>query len=199
MTAPDFIWLDEAFVAWTETPRGITAKYARIDPVVIAELPEVQALIAAAVEMALATIATLPTPRNEDIIEGHEQAYRAIEVLTPANAKAALDRMLQDAVVEQTIEVEKLLCGKLGIEWSATGISVVSLIDRMLQEARNEALWGASDEDLLRELVRRNPPSKAPRSRTMHDQDCLIGIGKDHHCYITFGNEDLAALQEPSK
>jgi hypothetical protein len=56
------------------------------------------------------------------------------------------------------------------------------------------SLEGFTDEALLLALIRRNPPSKAPRSRTPHDQDSVIGIGKDHHCYITFQDEDLAAL-----
>jgi hypothetical protein len=62
-----------------------------------------------------------------------------------------------------------------------------------------DALGFASDEELLRELVRRNPPTKAPTYRTMHDQDCVIGIGRDHHCWITFQDEDLAALIPDAK
>ena len=51
-----------------------------------------------------------------------------------------------------------------------------------------------SDEDLLRELIRRNAIRSAPRSRTMHDVEVIIGIGKDNHCYITFGKDDFDAL-----
>ena len=35
-----------------------------------------------------------------------------------------------------------------------------------------------TDEDLLRELVRRNGIQDAPRSRTMHLHEVLLGIGK---------------------
>jgi hypothetical protein len=62
------------------------------------------------------------------------------------------------------------------------------------QTPEKALLESFTDEALLLELIRRNPPSQAPRSRTPHDQDSVIGIGKDHHCWITFQNEDLAAL-----
>ncbi len=47
-----------------------------------------------------------------------------------------------------------------------------------------------TDEDLLRELVRRNGIQDAPRSRTMHQHEVLLGIGKGNHCYITFNHRD---------
>ena len=47
-----------------------------------------------------------------------------------------------------------------------------------------------TDEDLLRELVRRNGIVGAPKGRTMHLHEVLLGIGKDHHCYITFTDRD---------
>ena len=51
-----------------------------------------------------------------------------------------------------------------------------------------------TNEDLLRELIRRNGIVEAPRSRTMHECEVLLGINKDHHCYITFHKEDVEAL-----
>jgi len=57
-----------------------------------------------------------------------------------------------------------------------------------------------TDEDLLRELVRRNGIDEAPAYRTMHRHEVLIGIGKDHHCYITFTDrDDVEALKEESQ
>lgn len=38
-------------------------------------------------EDALAAIAALPTPRSEDIMVGHEQAYRAIEALARSGGR----------------------------------------------------------------------------------------------------------------
>jgi hypothetical protein len=56
-----------------------------------------------------------------------------------------------------------------------------------------------TDEDLLRELVRRNGIVGAPKSRTMHLHEVLLGIGKDHHCYITFTDrDDVEALMGES-
>jgi len=65
-----------------------------------------------------------------------------------------------------------------------------------LMDALNmsETIKKYSDEDLLRELVRRNGITEAPTSRTPHEYEVLLGIGKDHHCYITFYKEDLVAL-----
>jgi hypothetical protein len=52
-----------------------------------------------------------------------------------------------------------------------------------------------TDEDLLRELVRRNGIGDAPTSRTMHTHEVLLGIGKSNHCYITFTDlTDVTAL-----
>jgi len=65
-----------------------------------------------------------------------------------------------------------------------------------LMEALNmsEIIKKYSDEDLLRELVRRNGIVDAPTSRTPHAYEVLLGIGKDHHCYITFHKDDVVAL-----
>lgn len=52
-----------------------------------------------------------------------------------------------------------------------------------------------TDEDLLRELVRRNGIVGAPTSRTMHLHEVLLGIGSGNHCYITFTDwDDVDAL-----
>jgi hypothetical protein len=58
----------------------------------------------------------------------------------------------------------------------------------------NHILHHFTNEDLLRELIRRNGIVYAPRSRTMHECEVLLGIGKDHHCYITFHKDDIEAL-----
>jgi hypothetical protein len=58
----------------------------------------------------------------------------------------------------------------------------------------NHILQQFTNEDLLRELIRRNGIVEAPTSRTMHEYEVLLGIGKDHHCYITFHKDDIEAL-----
>jgi len=58
----------------------------------------------------------------------------------------------------------------------------------------NHILHHFTNEDLLRELIQRNGIVEAPRSRTMHEYEVLLGIGKGHHCYITFYKEDVEAL-----
>ena len=56
-----------------------------------------------------------------------------------------------------------------------------------------------TDEDLLRELVRRNGIDEAPAYRTMHRHEVLLGIGKGNHCYITFTDrDDVEALMGES-
>lgn len=56
-----------------------------------------------------------------------------------------------------------------------------------------------TDEELLRELVRRNGLRYAPRSRTMHQHEVLLGIGKSNHCYLTFTDlTDVTALMGES-
>jgi hypothetical protein len=57
-----------------------------------------------------------------------------------------------------------------------------------------QAMAKLTDEDLLRELIRRNGIVEAPTSRTPHEYEVLLGIGKHHHCYITFHKGDLVAL-----
>lgn len=45
------------------------------------EGPEVQALLRAERERCLFAIASIPTPQSEDIMHGHEDAYRAVKGL----------------------------------------------------------------------------------------------------------------------
>lgn len=58
----------------------------------IAELEaERDVLVAGAYEAAKKAVADLPYGQSEGVAEGHEQAYRALEALTTADAKAALE------------------------------------------------------------------------------------------------------------
>ena len=58
------------------------------------------------------------------------------------------------------------------------------------------ALHNFTDEELIWELVLRNGVAVAPTSRTIHAREVLLGIGKDNHCYITFGEaDDLVTLE----
>jgi hypothetical protein len=57
-----------------------------------------------------------------------------------------------------------------------------------------QVMANLTDEDMLRELIRRNGIVDAPTSRTPHEYEVLLGIGKHHHCYITFHKADVAAL-----
>ena len=53
-----------------------------------------------------------------------------------------------------------------------------------------------TDEDLLLELVRRNGAWPAPRSRVpMPPIEVVVGIGKDHHCFIAIHPAALAELK----
>jgi hypothetical protein len=53
-----------------------------------------------------------------------------------------------------------------------------------------------TDEDLLRELVKRNGALPAPQSRIpMPPLEVVIGIGRSHHCFIAIHHEDLAELK----
>jgi hypothetical protein len=59
------------------------------------------------------------------------QLRRRIEAALAALPAPTLQADTQAAVGAFVIEVEKLLCAKLGREWSASGISIVSLIDAL--------------------------------------------------------------------
>ncbi len=50
-----------------------------------------------------------------------------------------------------------------------------------------------TDEQLLAELVRRNPPQPSPRN-FQRQFTVMVGIGKDHSVDIQFDPEDLGAL-----
>ena len=63
MTGPDHIWIDRYGGKWSHADGGTQdVEYIRRDPAVLAALPEVQALIAAAYEVAAS--ADRPTRRN---------------------------------------------------------------------------------------------------------------------------------------
>lgn len=76
---------------WTHTSDG-TGPYVLRDPdgswvcnCVYKEAVRIaHALSGPTIEDAKVAIAALPTPKNEDVMEGHEQAYRALEDLSPA-------------------------------------------------------------------------------------------------------------------
>jgi hypothetical protein len=74
-------------------------------------------------------------------------------------------------------------------------VSGKKIIDGLMEALNmSETIKRYSDEDLLRELVRRNGITEAPTHRTMHTHEVLLGIGKHHHCYITLDLQDLVAL-----
>jgi hypothetical protein len=77
---------------WPELDR--TTEFIRRDPAALAADETVRAMIGAVVEDAKAIIADFPTPHREDVMHGHEDAYRALEVFHP-DAAAALERALQ--------------------------------------------------------------------------------------------------------
>lgn len=115
MTAPDFIWaynerqLGYSFTAKGPQPHFAGVEFVRRDPAVLAELPEVKALVAAAV-MDAAWVAErygpdrpmVETPPRERIRgrwEGEQAASANIASLirsSAPDAKTALDRMLQE-------------------------------------------------------------------------------------------------------
>ncbi len=61
----------------------------------------------------------------------------------------------------KVIDVEKLLCDKLGIQWSATGISIASMIDRL-----------AAENQRLRDRERVLVGALINRDGGSHDEDC---------------------------
>lgn len=105
MTGPDRIWIDRHGGNWSPMDGGTQdIEYIRRDPAVIAALPEVRALIAAAYEVA----ARLCDAKHADYMiskgrdpEKYESAYsflaRSIRNLTPADATAALARIEREA------------------------------------------------------------------------------------------------------
>ena len=113
MTGPDRIWAtedkgnfgeDKFFT--TRPMKGLT-EYIRRDPAVLAALPEVQALIAAAYDVAAKFLTDTVAEwscghdaRHCDCWRDKEQwslAAEAVEGLTPADATAALARIVREA------------------------------------------------------------------------------------------------------
>jgi hypothetical protein len=105
--APDFI-TDPYDYSGQDLTQHV-GQYVRRDPAVLAELPEVKALIAAAVEGAAAEADSEGWPgtmseqhyaalteRDEASMDCGTRIAAAIRASTPADAKAALDRMLQE-------------------------------------------------------------------------------------------------------
>ena len=94
MTGPDRIWIDRHGGNWSPVDGGTQdVEYTRRDPAVLAALPEVQALIAAAIDVAAQVVDTCNA-------EGPYQAIGAagrIRALTPADATAALARIVREA------------------------------------------------------------------------------------------------------
>jgi hypothetical protein len=74
--------------------------------------------------------------------------------------------------------------------------NTVEYIRADLHQAATMTLASFSDEQLLAELIRRNPPRPSAKSRTARDVECLVGIGKDHSVWIEFFHDDLDALRD---
>lgn len=77
----------------------------------------------------------------------------------------------------------------------------MSNADQSKSEEQVTDLSSFTDEQLLAELLRRNPPQPGPRSMHFAELPAItsIGIGKDHHASIVIGPEDMAALRaDPS-
>lgn len=68
-------------------------------------------------------------PHEYDLFRAIADAGFAAGAAAPAEGAAREEA--QEAVGKFAIEVEKMLCAKLGVSWTAAGISIVSLIDRL--------------------------------------------------------------------
>jgi|GEM_PF-6967947 len=96
--------------------------------------------------------------------------------------------VINSAQVDESIErLEKL--ERIALRLKGMGISV---------EAHEQgSLAGLSDEDLLREIIRRNPvnqgPSKSEYNGTI--RETTIGIGSDHMATIRLHEDDVAELK----
>ena len=109
MTGPERIWINEKWEAYLRpTSDGDTSGYIRRDPAVLAALPEVQALIAAAIEVAAKALDHVANnwdcghmaSRLCDCAPLAEQwgiAAEEVRFLTPADATAALARIVREA------------------------------------------------------------------------------------------------------
>ncbi len=88
MTGPDRIWIDRHGGNWSPVDGGTQdVEYIRRDPAVLAALPEVQALIAAAIETAATCTEWTAWGQRHNLTEASRRAIRA---LTHADATAAL-------------------------------------------------------------------------------------------------------------
>lgn len=72
-----------------------------------------------------------------------------------------------EAVLVFGIEIEKLLCAKLGIDWTPTGISIESLIERLAARPAplrsvTDARPNQSDRDQVADLILTDPESGEP-------------------------------------
>ena len=90
MTGPDRIWIDRHGGNWSPVDGGTQdVEYIRRDPAVLAALPEAQALIAAAYEVAAKTADECRRSACTAGM-GMEPVLAAIRAMTPADATAAL-------------------------------------------------------------------------------------------------------------
>ncbi len=88
MTGPDRIWINEKWEAFLRpVSDDDTSGYIRRDPAVLAALPEVQAMIAAAYEAAATCTEWTAWGQRHNLTEASRRAIRA---LTTSDATAAL-------------------------------------------------------------------------------------------------------------
>ena len=114
MTGPDRIWIDRYGGKWSHADGGTQdVEYIRRDPAVLAALPEVQAMIAAAYEVAAQTVATQGDSSATEALgqriccSGHmcgcqgatveDWLLHLIRALTTSDATAALARIVREA------------------------------------------------------------------------------------------------------
>lgn len=135
MTGPDRIWatvngsstdvisgLRGLIGGWHEHGQGRrgAAEYIRRDPAVLAALPEVQALIAGVLELAASMI--------EDNVRHAKDLGREIwpipdlRTLTPADAIAARDAMIAEAVRAEREKIARMLDGVRDLSEDAAAI-----------------------------------------------------------------------------
>jgi len=93
------------------------------------------------VEEAKAIIADFPTPHSEDVMHGHEDAYRALEVFHPdaAAALSARDKRIRGAALEAAAVVECKQTAEDGSSYELgylRGIEAMRNAIRALKEAQ---------------------------------------------------------------
>ena len=97
MSGPDRIWICIHGGKWSDVSGGTqNVEYIRRDPAVLAALPEVQAMIAGAFEAAANEGAGRAAACGVSEISGLVRLH--IRALTPANASAARDAAIAEAV-----------------------------------------------------------------------------------------------------